>query len=246
MTPDHHIHPHDELAAYALDALEPAERAVLETHLAQCAVCRAEVDRHLATLAQLTPSAPPPPHEVWERLAAHLPSPEESSFPASAQVPAPERRPPRHLASARSRWLLPAAAVLVVVVGVGIGAVVWSRSGSDDTTNVAELAAETAADPDAEVVALTTDDGGAVARIVMTDNAADYVIFDKLQPLQDDRAYQLWDTANPQAPVSLGVLGNGEDRAVQLALPTGTSSFALSEEPSGGVPAPTGPIVAHT
>ena len=37
-------HPRDDLAAYALGALDAPEQRVVEAHVERCALCRAEVD----------------------------------------------------------------------------------------------------------------------------------------------------------------------------------------------------------
>jgi anti-sigma factor RsiW len=53
---------HELGAAYALDALDPAERSAYEAHFADCSICRTEVDEHretASTLAALTATAPP-------------------------------------------------------------------------------------------------------------------------------------------------------------------------------------------
>ena len=59
MSPDlHHLS-----GAYAVDALDEAERASFEQHLAVCADCRAEVAELTATahaLGSLTEATPPP------------------------------------------------------------------------------------------------------------------------------------------------------------------------------------------
>jgi anti-sigma-K factor RskA len=54
---------HSLAGAYALDALEPGERARFERHLRGCAACRAEVRGFAATAAELglAASATPPP-----------------------------------------------------------------------------------------------------------------------------------------------------------------------------------------
>jgi anti-sigma-K factor RskA len=67
MSPDI-THPLDDLAVYALDALDDAERALVDAHLATCAACRNELDQHLATLSHLTTPDEPPP-ELWDRIA---------------------------------------------------------------------------------------------------------------------------------------------------------------------------------
>ncbi|HEY8547109.1 MAG TPA: zf-HC2 domain-containing protein, partial [Acidimicrobiales bacterium] len=71
MTPEPETHPVDDLAAYAVDALDPVERAAVESHLAECAGCRHELDRHRSTLS--APAvAEEPPAGVWEGIATRL------------------------------------------------------------------------------------------------------------------------------------------------------------------------------
>ena len=59
MSPD----PHHLSGAYAVDALDEAERAAFDQHLASCADCRAEVAELSAaahSLTALTETTPPP------------------------------------------------------------------------------------------------------------------------------------------------------------------------------------------
>ena len=44
------------------------------------------------------------------------------------------------------------------------------------------------------------------------------------------------------APASLGLLGDGTDTTVAVSLPAGTRRVAISDEPAGGSPAPSGLI----
>ncbi len=64
-------HPHDDLAAYALDALEPHERAEVARHVLGCPACAEEVDEMRATAARLIRPVPPPP-QVWGRIVEGL------------------------------------------------------------------------------------------------------------------------------------------------------------------------------
>ena len=67
-------HPTELLPSYALDALEDAERAGVETHLAGCAACRAEVARLTAAADALAESVAPvtPPPDARRRLMARI------------------------------------------------------------------------------------------------------------------------------------------------------------------------------
>jgi anti-sigma-K factor RskA len=274
MTPESNLHPHDDLATYALDALDPDEHAALEAHLAGCPGCRAELEEHRDTLARLVVPAEEPPPSVWAGIAQQLPQLGGPPAPATplpdAATTAAERgetrdhtdtdptgpddaapvvplHAPLHV---RRRGFversgwLAAAAALVVVVG--LGALLVGRGGDDETQTVADLAAAAADTPGASVVPLEDDNGDEVARVVLAGDAGatDYVIFDGLAELPAGRSYQLWKTEGAVPPVSLGVLGNGSAEAAAIAAPADITTLALSEEPDTGVPAPTGPIVA--
>jgi predicted anti-sigma-YlaC factor YlaD len=115
------------LGVYLLDALEPAERAVVDAHLATCALCRAEL-AELAGLPQLldtiglediTPEAVAPSEDLFARVAAR----------ARAEDAAPESTRARH------RWIVAAAAALVLVVG-GATAAVTLHNGADRHSSV--------------------------------------------------------------------------------------------------------------
>ena len=64
-------HPLDDLAAYAIDALDPAERQAVDDHLAHCSACQAELASHRETLAALAPDGAPPA-EVWQDISAAM------------------------------------------------------------------------------------------------------------------------------------------------------------------------------
>lgn len=250
MTP---VHPEDDLALYALDALDGEERAAVEAHLASCPSCMALVEEHRTTLAALTADEAPPP-AVWQRISADIgasgvptPLPVVPSAPTATApagdgdelAPAPIHLRPRSRRT--SRWALVgavAAGALVVggVVGLALG------SADDEPDDLAELAAAALADPDASVATLSTDDGQPAARVVV-EGTTGYVLVDDLPPLPEGEEYQLWKLGG-EVPVSLGVIGDGTSGVAAVGVPSGTSEMALSTEPAGGSPAPTGDIVA--
>lgn len=246
MSSDHTIHPLDELAVYALDALEGHERRIVESHLTGCGACRAELDQHRTTLAHLaTPDAPPP--ELWDRIARQTTAvPRLRAGGTSGN--GDDEHEPRHRApprgSGQRRWLgvLAAAAAVVVVAGVAV----WGLRPSDSADTVADLAAEAADDPDATVVALTAGTGEARARVVTTGDQADYLLLDDLPRLPRGRAYQLWRVDDPDTPVSLGVVGDGSSPAAAVSVPDGTTAFALSDEPATGSVRPTTIVASGT
>jgi anti-sigma-K factor RskA len=261
-------HPYEELGVYALDALEPGERRIIEAHLAICAQCTAEVATHRAVLAALTEDEPPPP-AIWARIARDigaddLPTPLPSG-PARRDTlrpypvppapgpppygvppgPPPEQIRPSHLrprgADQRRRWAVAAAAVAAVAVLV-VGAVALVRRGETgaDLTDVAQSALEA---PGASVATLSSDAGAELARVVV-DGQTGYVFVDDLPPLPAGQEYQLWKLDGPQ-PVSLGMVGDGTREVSAVGVPAQTATFAISAEPAAGSVQPTpGKVVA--
>lgn len=254
MTLDPTVHPDDDLAVYALDALEPAERAAIDVHLSTCPACRAELDRHLETLAYLTTDDEVPPASVWLGIESLLPQVRPAAPVAPvAPPPAPgadvlpfDRDRPRHARrDGRSAgrwptpWLLAAAAAVVVVLG--IAAVSLRGAGEPDLAERATAAAE---DEGSTVIQLTTATGDAEARVVRSPDGEGYVLLDDLPELPDGETYQLWKMNDTEVPISLGTIGDGTNDAASVGIPTDVTDVAISEEPDGGSPTPQGPIVA--
>jgi anti-sigma-K factor RskA len=256
MTLESNTHPLDDLAVYALDALDPGERAVIDVHLDGCPTCRAELDRHLDTLSQVTTPEEPPAH-LWDRIASQLPATGTTSAAdvtgttdvaatGPADVVPLAMASPRHRARRRrvwaspTGWLTAVAAAVVLVVGLAV----FSLRTTESDTDVADLARAAAEDPDSTIVELISSAGDPQARVVVTEEGTAYVLLDQLPRLAEGQSYQLWKTNGTEQPVSLGVIGDGSADAAAIALPRDSTSFAISEEADEGVPAPEGPIVA--
>ena len=61
------MNPHDDLEAYVLGAIEPAEAGAFEAHLAECSACRDGVASYggvLRALRAIPAAAPPPPPRI--------------------------------------------------------------------------------------------------------------------------------------------------------------------------------------
>jgi anti-sigma-K factor RskA len=140
-------------------------------------------------------------------------------------------------------WLTGLSAV-AAAVAVVVAAVSAFSGGDGDRPDVGEVAAEAAEDAGSTVVELAGAEGAPVARVVISEGGEGYVLFDELPELGQGRTYQLWKLDDSATPISLGVVGDGSAEAVAVAIPPGASSFALSDEPGEGTPAPTGPVVA--
>jgi hypothetical protein len=134
----------DTLAAYCLDALDPAEREEIASHLARCSECRNEAlsvaDCLHTTFGQDCPEAMPEPAlrtQFMARVAMEMrPAPEQSAafgaLPAVPVVEAPVRPRARFMGGAAAasrrwppvRWLI-AAAVAVPTVFAALFANAW-------------------------------------------------------------------------------------------------------------------------
>ncbi len=260
-------HPLDDLAAYAVDALEPAERLAVDDHLAHCSACSAELASHREALGALATAEAPPP-EVWQDIAAAIGAPglpdphtgrrvmaerdeSASSRPLDEGSKDGDDRvaPVTPLAGAARvrarrpsppRWVA-AAAVLVVVAGVA-GLLGFALGNSNDDADIGSLAQQAADDPNGVLATLADGEGQPVARVVADDDGA-FILLDALDDLPEGRAYQLWSVGESE-PVSLGMLGRDGTNTVAFRLPPTIRELAISVAPTSGDSAPSGEFQA--
>ncbi len=245
MTSHHDIE--ELLGAYALDAVDADEAAAIEAHLADCPRCRSEVEAHREVAALLSSGTTTAvPDGVWDRIAADL---GEAPPPVPIEV-ALDRRRAGAAASARPRRALAglAAAAAVVVVAL-MGAVLVNQRGDLDDLESEVAAAqdrgrlsELVGDPSTRVVELEGDGEG--ARAFVGQDGASVLVATALPALDDDRTYQLWGLPEGgEEMVSLGVLGDDPDEA-EFRVEGDITTLAITDEPGGGSPDPTGdPLV---
>ncbi len=252
---------HDEqalAAPYVLGALDAAERRAFESHAASCPICREDVrslQRVADALARSVAQRTPRP-ELRARVLAEVGL---ERPPASRQ---PSSRP------AALTWL-PLAASMLIAVGLGAYALTLQGRISnlearvDDAerraseaageTLQARRAADTAQSAMAVLVApdlVRIDLAGqavapqATARALWSRDRGMVFNTANLPPAPEGRVYQVW-VVTAQAPVSAGLLApdaSGRATAVfqtpiDIAPPV---AVAVTLEPAGGVPAPTG------
>lgn len=237
----------DLLGVYALDALPSDEVDAVERHLDGCGRCRAEVAQHRQTAAVMaalveTPlgnGGGPAPEGIWKRIAAELDG-EAPSQPLAPLVPFRSSSP------APSSWtfapVLAVAAVVSLVVALGLGAVVVRQNSRIDTLSVSnERQAELAAalvDPAARRVQLTSPTGVGTVGAVMTRDGNAYLVPSGVPGVPADRTYQLWAISGGIAR-SVAVLGNRPGPLVHIRMPETTEVLAITVEPAGGVEQPT-------
>lgn len=264
-----HLFLHD-LPAYALGALAPGERARIEAHLADgCAICEMELTVLQAAVARLPYALPSPalPAGLKQKLLSRLAA--ESAAPAaSAQNVVPLRRPSR---TREVLALAAAAAFAAALGGVFIASRGRIAALKNQTARLEKqnetLRSESARarsellakekdvawlhDPRVQVALLKglKDTAQAKAKLLWNPGSHQGVLYvDGLPPLPLEKSYELWVFVKDE-PVPAGTFGTRVDGTgvVDLArlesLGGEPKKFAVSVEPKGGVPKPTGAIV---
>lgn len=238
-----------QAAAYALGALDAEERTEFERHLATgCTLCQASLRESGETLAALAAQLPPavPPAGVRAALLRRIDA---------------DSAPRRSVDRSQPRWLgwAATAAAAVVVGALATGLILTHRY----EVRVAQLANEVAGlraertqaqavidllrDPATRFVALqgAEPSPAALARVIWHETAGGWIMVAKLPPAQPGKTYELW-TFSSGRPSPAGVFAvDASGSAIVRIQATGgpVEGFAVTLEPAGGVPAPTGPIV---
>ena len=247
----------EQAALYVLGTLPPAERATFEEHLSTCAECGADV-RALApvatALAQAVPQAVPPP-QLRDRVLAAV----GAAATRNASVRGAQSNIP---------WLAAAAAlVLAGALGAYTAELRGRINSLEEQLRAAALrvelserqiadARQSAIQAQSTVAVLAAPDlaradlagqsvaPGASGRAFWSRSRGLVFTGSNLPPLPPGRVYQLW-VVTPNAPVSAGLLRPDAQGRVSSVIQTPADlpqpvAMALTVEPEGGVPAPTG------
>ncbi len=241
----------DSASHYALGVLDEQEKERFESHLASgCDDCQTALrEARLVTDALalgLTPGSPS--KEVRARLFERVRQDRDSSEHEGTSKP-------------RSRvWIpLAAAASLLAAVGLGLHAHSLRQSLDEEQQARRELgtrfsalreAVDALTAPRTQAVALAGQGPAtsAVAKaFIDPDNRRLFLYVYNLPPLPSGSTYQLWLIVDG-VPVSAGVFGVAPDGTARLdgeRIPAfeGAVTVAVTVEPEGGVPQPTGPMV---
>jgi anti-sigma-K factor RskA len=229
------------LPAYALGALDDEERSAVaawlqadEARQRELASYQAVVDR----MPLLVEERDPPP-DLRRRLIAAA----AVDLPAPAVAPAAP--PPAQLAWYRrpGPWAAIAAVLLVTTLALGAWSAALGGQLAASRAQVAILQAQ----PRVTIHAVTGTPNAPNATgevVYLPQQQAAFLTVSNLPPPAADRSYQVWFIQDGK-PVSAGLLPTGPNQAA-ARLPADLGRYeaiAVSLEPAGGSPAPTGPIV---
>lgn len=236
---------HDEIAellgAYALNAVDPDERDLVEAHLVGCPRCRDEVAGHRQVAALLGNSGGAAPAGLWERIADSL---EESPPPMRLDLPAADASVIPLAARRRARGnrvvvAAMSAAAALVIGALGVKVVqqddeIDRISAALDDEGVVSAANLALLDPSAVQSKLTSADGTLTVSAVLLPNGTGYLLTHGLPPLDDSRTYQLWGQTG-SGLISLGLLGASPGEVVPFQASGDIAALAITEEVAGGV-----------
>ncbi|MDN5745691.1 MAG: anti-sigma factor, partial [Nocardioidaceae bacterium] len=184
--------------AYAVDALDDAERNRFESHLTGCSDCQEEVAGLSETAALLGSSAAvQPPARVRDNILAQiqevrpLPPLVQNAPVSEAPVSLEERRASRTRRLAQRVPLLVAAAAVLIM---GIGALVLRPWASEDPTPGPQLTAaeRVLADANATRVEKKFPNGAKATVIVSRSEGRAVIRTDGMAPAPEGKVYELW------------------------------------------------------
>ena len=222
-------HPTDDLAAFALGALDPDEARAVGAHLASCPSCRADVRAFAETASTIAETAArdtPPGLRAAIVDRARRESRRQGSLGSFSSVAMMLRRP------------LPLAVplALVVVLVVSLAGYVVARRDAD------RYGAALAGIVGARVIALTsTGELGGVngSLIVPSNGTAPYLILE-LPAAPSGKTWEAW-VIRGETAVAAGVTDARGVTTLVLSASFGAGdTVAITVEPTGGLDHPTG------
>ena len=210
---------HELTAGYALDALDPAERAHYEEHLSSCERCREELQGFWKVSSALAHAAggPMPPASLRGRILEQARSERSNVIPL---------RRPRFAVPALSSL---AAAAAVAAIGLGL----WATSLSRDLDR-AESERAVLGDPNAR----TFESANREARLVVTPSGDAALVVRTLPPAPAGKDYEIWIFEDGVARRA-GLFERPGVTLLTRRIEPG-QTVAVTLEADGGVDAPTG------
>jgi hypothetical protein len=251
----------DLILLHAFDQLERDEAAALIAHLRSgCPTCAGELAsaRTIAGMMGLAAAPVAPSSGVRERVLAAARS--GGAALARRAPEAPGRKPRARLSAFAVTALLAAGLTGIAILVPARRDIERMRSDVQEAHRAAtasaaraaaaEEALKTIGSPATRVIAMgpAGPQPDAAARIFWDEPHASWqVYFTHMKASAPGRIYQLWFITADRRKISAGTFGVGDtgEASLGVAIPPGLGAIALAavtEEPEGGVPQPTGAI----
>jgi anti-sigma-K factor RskA len=251
-----HANPED-LDLYALGALDGEDKQTLEAHLRDCLHCRQQLAAARQRTAMMGLAAPPaaPRPQVKAALMDKVRAEKRAETRSGAASTAPSK-------STKKRW------GLRFSFGFGLAAALlafatyeFAKQDLDRGKQLKQLQAQLSQDaaalqamgqvagaPDSAQITLLQQPNGppGQAHVLYNARMGLGVYSGQIAPAPSGKSYQLWLVPSSGSPVDAGLVeANQQNGAVVLRLTPGLApkAFAVTLEPLGGRPQPTGPMV---
>jgi anti-sigma-K factor RskA len=215
----------DDLVAFVLDALEPAEAREIGAHTPGCARCTRELEALVPAVAVLGESVEQlePPPELRERVLAEVRA-DVASGAERERTPRPRRRGWRGL------FARPAIAVGLAIVIAAIGGyVIAGNNGSDG--------------PEGSTVPVVAQEG--IGGTLVVGEHSSMLSLHGLGPVKGRQVYQVWVAKGQGLRPSSNFIPDPSGRAMTAVdgpLTAGTKVM-VTREPHPGETAPTTPVL---
>jgi anti-sigma-K factor RskA len=262
----------EDLALYALNALQGDDRAVLEKHLATCSACRLELEqlRGDGALLALSTVGPKPPLRARQRLldavakeVAAAPTLRQAEGRLSRAENAREMGHPSVIVR-RSWWggLGWAATAAVIVLAASLwkensalkrDIATWRSVASQEHLELENVqkVARAITDPEVErftVVAMKTPPQPQGKAFYLRNRSSLVFVANNMPSLPPQKAYELWLIPMQGVPIAAGVFkpdAHGSATVVNPPLPAGIEAkgFAITVENEAGVEHSTQPVM---
>jgi anti-sigma-K factor RskA len=235
MSVERHQAQEENVGAYLLGALTEVELRAFERHLAECPVCRDEVERLRPAVHALPRSVPPvePPRRLKASLMEAVEADVRSRAGSTRRGPLAGLRERFAAAGGALGGMRPAVAGMSVALVLGVGAlagyaVTEISSDPGSKTLAAEVDKGRIPSASGSLVVPGEDDKGAILRV------------HGMPPLDKDAVYQVWlKRGGETISQSLFNVGRDGDGAAAIAEDlTGAQAVLVTRERAGGARAP--------